>query len=59
MNNHSVTYPLATKPDQATTLQSKAQAAKAKAKEAAKRPNTKTVETDAKQLAKGAKLHQK
>ena len=59
MNNRYVTYPLATKDDKATTLQSKAQAAKAKAKEAAKRPNTKTVETDAKQLAKGAKLHQK
>ena len=52
---------LTAKEDKATSVQSKAEEAKAKAKANAnaKRPNVKTAETDAKQIAKGNAVRKK
>ena len=56
--NHKVNA-LAAKEDKATSVQSKAEAAKAKAKADAKHPNAKTAVTDAKEIAKGNAVRKK
>ena len=59
MNHQHTVSALAAKGDKATTVQSKAEAAKAKAKEAAKNPGTRSGTADAKELAKGQAVRKK
>jgi len=59
MNNIEKVSSLAAGTDKATTVKSKVEDAKAKAKAAAKRPATNMAETDAKELAKGRAIRKK
>lgn len=56
MNNGNRVYALAAGGGKTTTVKAKAEAAKEKARESAKRPGASTAEKDEKQLAKGKAL---